>query len=147
MTYLLIVYGSTQFLTATDSPQASSVALRDGQGYLSGVGLEAGTLGLEVLSGPVFLGGETTKTTTYAVGASDYLIPLDPTGGAFAVNLPPVGANNGRELVFKNAGTSTNAVTLTASGAETIDGATTLVMNTSHAHVRLWCDGTTWLVI
>lgn len=53
------------------------------------------------------------------------IIVCDATAGAITINLPPVSYKDGHVLVFKrvNAG---NAVTITADGTETIDGAASI---------------------
>lgn len=74
---------------------------------------------------------------------------LNPTGGAFAVNLPAIGSfNKGQRIDFKNSSASTNAITVTPNGGNTIDGAANLVMNVARQAVALVSDGVgNWEVI
>ena len=145
MTYSLFIYGNTQFLTITDAAQASAGVLRDNNGNINAAGFASGVLGLVNLTGPEYVGGETTKTSgPYTVLASDALIPYDTTSAGFAINLPAVAANTGRILTFVNVGTSTNAATLTGNGSENVNGANTLALTTSRGYCRIWCDGTAW---
>lgn len=60
------------------------------------------------------------KTTAYTATVGD-LVRCDPTAGAFPVNLPAASAKPGL-LAVKHQSASTNAVTVTPAGADTIDG-------------------------
>jgi len=72
----------------------------------------------------------------------------DPSGGAFAVNLPAVTAGNeGAEIIVKNVTASVNAITITPAGADTIDGAATLVINTARGVARIVSNGVSdWMI-
>jgi hypothetical protein len=90
-----------------------------------------------------------TVTTTYTVDTnsttSDFTIFLNPSG-AFTVTLPAPTA--GRVLRFKDiSGTAgTNHVTISQHSSETIDGATTYVLNINWAGIVLQSNGTNWYV-
>jgi hypothetical protein len=86
------------------------------------------------------------KTANYTAAPGD-LVRCDPSGGAFAVTLPTV-AGDDRMIVIKNVTTSTNAITITPDGSDTIDLAASLVMDVGLQAIILIPDGVTnWMVI
>lgn len=86
-------------------------------------------------------------STTYTLLATDGLVECDATAGAFAVTLTAAASSLGRLVTIKKIDASANAITVTASGAETIDGANTYALSTRYDAVTLHCDGVTWNVI
>jgi hypothetical protein len=87
----------------------------------------------------------TSADTPYTVLSSDHFITCDASGGAIEVDLPAVLGNIGKEYVIKITD-ATNAVTIDGNGAETIDGAATLVLNAVYDAAHLICDGTEWSI-
>jgi len=71
------------------------------------------------------------------------------TTGICAIQLMTAQCTNGRSVTVKDAGgnAGANNITISTEGAETIDGAATLVINTNYAAVTLYSDGTNWFVI
>lgn len=67
---------------------------------------------------------------------------------ALTVNLPAIaGSQKGRVIWAKNKAGSTNNITLTPNGADTIDGAATLVLTPGQS-ARLLCSGSgDWLIL
>ncbi len=90
----------------------------------------------------------TTAVTPYVVGATDYYISIDASGGAKQVNLPNAPAT-GRIFVVKdkngNAGANNITVT-TVGGVVTIDGATTDVFTTNFESSQYIFNGTSYEV-
>lgn len=82
-------------------------------------------------------------TATDTIAAADFSILASSAAGAVIVNLPTAASVSGRVFVVRKTNTSVNAVTIDPSGAETIDGAATLVVADSSA-VMFQSDGTTW---
>jgi hypothetical protein len=78
--------------------------------------------------------------------ADDDDIILTTGGSSFALTLPAISdANEGREITFKHLGTGT--ITVTPSGADTIDGAATHVVGTENTSLVFTSDGTgDWMV-
>lgn len=78
------------------------------------------------------------------------LVLCDATGAAITVTLPDAAKSFvngfGDVITFKrlNAG---NAVTLDGFGAQTIDGAATLVLGAQYAFATIQSDGSNWHVI
>lgn len=90
------------------------------------------------------------KTGVYTVVAADdgSLIRVDATSGAIIVTLTAAATLGAKFLTrIKKIDGSANTVTVDANGAETIDGATTLVLPDQYDAVTLLCDGTAWHVL
>lgn len=98
-------------------------------------------------------GAQMVKRTTSAAGAytvlvTDYIIAKTGiTGGGDAVTLPLISAaKTGQVFIISDeSGTAAaNNITITASGADLIEGAGTKVLNTNYGAVRLYSTGTAW---
>jgi len=77
-----------------------------------------------------------TKTTTYAATINDSIIFADTTGAAWTLTLPAAngdGAGFSVGLRIKRIDSSVNNLTISRAGADTIDGATTLVLGALQA--------------
>lgn len=61
------------------------------------------------------------------------------------INLPSASTCTGREYIIKNVGTGT--VTIDPNGTQTIDGATTHVLDAQWEYVRIQSDGANWVII
>ncbi len=88
-----------------------------------------------------------TKTAAYTVGADDYVLLADASGGAFTITLPPAAERPGRVVVVKKIDASGNAVTLDGDGSETIDGATTKALSAQWQTLMVQADGAAWFVL
>ena len=71
----------------------------------------------------------------------------DATGGAFAVTLPPAAELPGWTFRVKKVDASANAVTVTASGTDRIDGAATFPLAVQYQSVTVQSDGSAWWVL
>lgn len=82
------------------------------------------------------------------IGLSDrgYLTLLDATTVAFSAKLPDPAIVVGQPLCFKKTDSSGNPITLTPFAAETMDGASTLVLTQQYQTIQLVSDGTNWQV-
>jgi hypothetical protein len=84
----------------------------------------------------------------YTASENESVIVGDATSGAITVNLPAVAtARVGAIYVVKKEDSSNNVVTVDASGAETIDSATTYSLIGEGETVTLINDGDEWHVI
>lgn len=101
-------------------------------------------------------GGQTVKITeidaaTYDLLISDYILHVTYTATAAVTSLTLTSAQcvAGRVIVVKDAGggAGANNITIDTEGAETIDGAATLVISTNYDKVTLYSDGSDWFVI
>ena len=100
---------------------------------------------LSALPSPVSVTVTETAADPYAVTASDGVVLL--TGTAQVVNLPAGSA--GRQVVLKDkAGTATaSPITVNPNGAETIDGAGVLSLDSNYVSVTLVFSGTEWSLL
>lgn len=89
----------------------------------------------------------TATATTYTALLTDHIIGVTSTAAARTINLPvAASAGEGFILIVKDesGGAGTNNITIDGDGSETIDGATTKVINTNYGAVRLYCTGSAW---
>lgn len=84
------------------------------------------------------------NSTGFTASADKEVYFLDSNGGAFTVDLPAASGLAGKRFVFKKVNTDFNKITIDPNGSETIDGATTYILNTPNESVVLVCDGTSW---
>lgn len=84
------------------------------------------------------------KTATYTAAIGE-LVRVDPSGGAFAVNLPTAVNNDNLGITIKNVANDATAVTITPDGSETVDGQATTDLALAYGVVTVISDGTNWL--
>jgi hypothetical protein len=86
------------------------------------------------------------------VGTNDEIINCNITSGAPTCALPNAGARGGRRIVFKDSGGQFGAhpLTLTPTGADTIDGLASVTLSTNRQYISLrpYNDGTSigWFI-
>jgi exoribonuclease R len=86
-------------------------------------------------------------TADYTATVNDSFIPVNATSGAVTVTLKPAGEAEGKRLTVKKTDASANAVTIDGDGSETIDDATTVVMNSQYESICVLSDGVEWWVV
>lgn len=80
-------------------------------------------------------------TAAYTVD-DETVVLADATGGAFAVTLPLSNSETiNRDIHVKRLNGGANAVTITAAGTDTIDGAATQVLAAQYATLHMLSDG------
>ena len=84
------------------------------------------------------------KAAAYTATPADGLAELNGTTAAFAVTLPDATTCPGAVLRFLKTDASANAITLTAFGAQTVNGMATLVLSTQYQGATLISNGTVW---
>ena len=85
------------------------------------------------------------RTGAYTVQIADRGRTIDATTGSWTLNLPAVAASGaGFSLMLRNSGAGT--ITVDPSGAEQVDGATTIAVAPGRAAI-LMCTGTAWISI
>jgi len=93
-----------------------------------------------------YVATETTSQTPL-LPSNRRLILMDATGGARAVNLPDAAVvGRGYTIKVKKTDSSSNAVTITPSGAQKIDGAGSLVIQNQYVTYELVTDGSNWFI-
>ena len=89
-----------------------------------------------------------STTTTYTAAQTSGIVVLlcNSTSGAITINLPTAVLNKAIFTV-KKIDSSTNTVTIDASGAETIDGSTTIPIAVCYTAITFVSDGSNWMII
>lgn len=92
---------------------------------------------------------EVTAAGAVAVSPlTDYVILINKTVGAATVVNLPVGQNGLSYIIKDKKGdANSNNITITPNGAETIDGAATLILNVNKASTSLVFQGTDWSIV
>lgn len=87
-------------------------------------------------------------TATVSISVK-YLYPCNTSGGAFAATLPTAASSGiGATVYIKKTDSSSNAITVTRGGSDTIDGSTTYVINIENRVEGFVSDGVSkWYVL
>jgi len=82
----------------------------------------------------------------YTTVKNDCVVGVTDTSVARTVTLGSVSAFANNIVIVKDesGAAGTNNITIATEGAETIDGAATLVISANYGAARLYCDGTNW---
>lgn len=105
-----------------------------------------GIAGLDALA----VGTVLTKVADYTLTVNDgpdVLVLVDPSGGAFTLQLYTAAGNTGKRVLVKKFGSATAAVTIDPNGSQTIDGSATWALLGTNAWIWMESDGTNWRVI
>jgi hypothetical protein len=89
---------------------------------------------------------------SYTAGAitlanGDETILVNSTAGASSMTLPTAANNKGKMLRIKKTDSSANAITISTTGGQTVDGLTSVVLGTQYATLEVISDGTNWSMI
>jgi hypothetical protein len=95
------------------------------------------------IGGPIAT-AQSTKTTNYTLTATDSEIFGDATSGDITMTLPAVATIPGRRYTIHKIDASSNKVIIDGSGAETINGATTLDIIFQYDSLQIVTDGSEW---
>lgn len=89
------------------------------------------------------------SASSYTVASSDYFVTIDSTSNTVAITLPAASSNNGRVIKFKDVGgnSASNNITISRAGSDTIDGNTSVVLESPFAAITLICDGNKWFIL
>jgi hypothetical protein len=79
--------------------------------------------------------------------STDTTITADSSAAAFSTFLPAAASCKGVQLTFVLIGTGTNNWTIDGSGSETIEGATTAVLDAQYEYITIVSNGTAWYII
>lgn len=88
----------------------------------------------------------TSTSTDITLGATHYTVKVDASGANRTITLPAASGVTRRIYIIKKTDATANTVTIDGNASETIDGATTKVINTQWAGYMIQCDGTNWIV-
>ena len=84
------------------------------------------------------------KTASFTALSSQLIYSCSSSGGAIVATLPSAAGYKGKVFEFIKTDTSTNAVTITADGSDTIEGAATYILGFVGDSIRIMSLGTTW---
>jgi hypothetical protein len=112
----------------------------------TGVGINTTTPKSDFEVNGSFAKKTTTVTANTTLNATHSIVVCNNGGTAITISLPAVSGCAGRIYTVKK-GTSTTDITIDANAAETIDGATTLVLSDVKVAVTLINDGMEWKAI
>lgn len=87
----------------------------------------------------------TVSASTTATMA-DALFAVNTSAGAVAITLPAASASAGKLYALKKITSDANTASFIASGADTIDGATSVTATGYMQELGIVCDGATWYV-
>lgn len=136
--------GNTTTTTTIGSAAGTATTIDGTTGYL---GQRIAPLST-VDSGGSFAANITTVSSTpYAVADTDFTILVDATSGNTVINLPAVAGINRRIYNIKKIDSSAHTVTVTANGAETIDGSNTFVISSQYASITIQNNASAWYII
>lgn len=90
-----------------------------------------------------------TKTGSYTIIDKDFMILADATSGGFTITLPAAGGTGitKKIIAIKKIDSTSNKVTIDGNAAETIDGKTTIDLETENEILMLQSDGTNWVIV
>lgn len=88
-----------------------------------------------------------TVSSNFTATDLNAVILVDATTGAKTITVPTASSMNGKQLKFKKIDASANVVTISASGSEKIDGASTKSLATQNKYLAIVSDGSNWHII
>lgn len=130
-----------------ESDTNANIIFVDASANLVGIGTNVPTSTLHVNGG--FAADVVEQTGNYTLTAGDFAINANPSAGTdTTMTLPAASTCAGRiYLISKVNASITDTVTIDGNGAETINGATTIVLTTQFSSRTIISDGTNWFVI
>ncbi|SDO89847.1 hypothetical protein SAMN04515671_2290 [Nakamurella panacisegetis] len=107
-----------------------------------------------VATGQIVLGGgQIVKRTAvfdlaYTVLVTDYLVAYATLTAARTVTLPTAVSVSGQVYIIidETGSANTNNITIGTTSSQTINGASTKVINTAYGYYRLYSNGTNWIL-
>jgi hypothetical protein len=107
------------------------------------------TIATPVFSGRAVLGGFSpayvAKSAAYTLTTSDFFVTGDTTAAGFSLTLPTAVAISGQCFRIKKIAAANN-LTVATTSAQTIDGATTVVLDGNNDFIEVMSDGANWRV-
>ena len=94
-----------------------------------------------------FAANTTALSANTTLDSSHYAVMVDATSGNITITLPAASGCTKRIYIIKKIDSSANTITIARTGANTIDGATSKVINVQYAGYGLQSDGTNYNII
>jgi hypothetical protein len=89
----------------------------------------------------------TGVTTSTALNATHDVVGVDATSGSNTITLPTAVGISGKRYTIKKIDSTANTVTIATTSSQTIDGATSLVIDTQYASYMLISTNANWYII
>lgn len=86
------------------------------------------------------------KNSNYTIQANDSVLTGNASGGTIAFTLPSAVGAAGRQYTIKKVDSSANAVSISTTSSETIDGNTSLNLPSQWNYITVISDGSNWLI-
>jgi len=138
------IAGTANNLTASSSTGA--VTLNLGSNVVT-TGASAQTISKPVkITG--FSSAETgNKTSAYTVTSSDDVVFVDDSGGSVTITLPSAVGLDGKTFTIKKVSSSLNTVTISAASGQTIDGASSVTLNSAQEKTTIQSNNHYWFTL
>ena len=101
-----------------------------------------------------FLAGQKVKVTsvtssTYTIVSADYFIAADSSSNTVTLTLLAASGNSGKVIKIKDVGgnAASNNITINRSASDTIDGSTSIVLESPYSGITLICNGSSWFIL
>lgn len=114
----------------------------DGSADAIGINTSSPSSTLDVQTSLGFLLSTITASTTLG----EHNVVLCNNSSDITLTLPSAATSNGRSYYIKKIGSNSNTITIDGDGAETIDGATQVVLYLENDAARIICNGTAWYI-
>ncbi len=88
----------------------------------------------------------TSKTANYNIQDSDGIITANASSGGLNFTLPSAVGMAGRQFTIKKVDSSANAVTLSTTASQTIDGSATAQLGSQWQYLTVTSDGSNWII-
>jgi hypothetical protein len=125
-------------------PTPNSAVERDSNGDVWHHGVNGNSY---VAAGGLYV-SKATYTAAAMVSTTVTVAECNATTAAFTLTLPPASASADQFYIIIKTDVAAHTVTVAASGSDTINGAATYTGLAAQWNVvRLYCDGTQWLVV
>lgn len=89
----------------------------------------------------------TSTDSNLTLGIDDCVILCNAGSNSITISLPDASGISGRIYTIKKIDSSTNNVTISAYGSQTIDGSNSYVLNSQYKYVTIISDGSNWYII
>ena len=138
--------GSVSSLVATGSISGSSTLEAAGAAIL---GSSLGVSGSATFAAAMIYNRSAITAATYTIQLTDYIVGADPSSNAIQLTLPAASsAATGQSYLIKDEGgaANTNAITIMRAGSDTIDGETSVAIDSPYGALGLYTDGSNWFI-
>lgn len=149
--YLTTLSTSDLVIDTNEGTNSASITIADGAAGDVSVAINgAGSFNVQNLTYETNAGSQITTTATLVWGdAEGQVVLCTSVGGVYAITLPTVASvGAGGWYTFIKNDAAANAITITGSGAELIDGSNTYAsLDADYDSVTIMCDGVEWFIV